>query len=459
MTDMQGDWVNKLMDGAFADPGDRITKLRCDEVEIDGQVVGRVRLTFTVEDLRGETYEARGRVLIPNGLQESPRARLPLVMNCGYEADEAVGAKQVALGRVSATTIQLPLDAIYPLSWSLVRGPKMEFVLGHLVRSLPFVDPAKVVYSGGSAGGYSALLAAAEAFPAAAAVPGVPPTNIAYMAAFWATNHARLAGTDAVSVEMLTGFLPAAVAWHEVFGEDYDAPAWLEHSPVGHLDRITCPVATFFSMADCLVPIEQVGHELARPIIEARPGGLETRAEAMSPASTLQVRLLDALGERATVQVVTPPPDAERMVDADLTMLTELPPLALPTVTPVAGHWSVSVADEGEPVFAVSHVKHQFEPDLKPFAERALQGEISVDQLTAAKLDQLLDRYSGVEWFSPAFGYLDRPEAERADVERGLRTFCGVSGAHAARFRELYQGVIDDRRVLPEALVAELAGS
>ncbi len=37
-----------------------------------------------------------------------------------------------------------------------------------------------------------------------------------------------------------------------------------------------------------------------------------------------------------------------------------------------------------------------------------------------AKLDQLLDRWAGVEWLSAGFLHLDRPEAERADVERGL---------------------------------------
>ena len=52
----------------------------------------------------------------------------------------------------------------------------------------------------------------------------------------------------------------------------------------------------------------------------------------------------------------------------------------------------------------------------------------------------------------------DRPEAERADVESGLRRFCAESTAHAARFRELYGRVTDDRRVLPTDLVAELQG-
>ena len=450
-------WVAALVENAF-DPGERIVKMTCDEVEIEGVVVGRVRLTFTVEDLRGKTYEAKGRLLLPTSLRGGAATSLPVVFHCGYEAAEPVAVKQVALGRISATTVQLPLDAVYPNAWSLVRGPKMEVVLAHIVRSLPFVDPAQVVYAGGSAGGYSALMTAAEAFPACAAVPGVPPTNLAYMGALWASNHARLIGTDAQSLPWFQGLEPAYRGWQDAFGEDFDAPGWLGHSPVGHVDRITCPIETFFSMADCLVPIEQVDHAMAAAFIEARPGGVEASSAALTDANAAQVRLLSALGDRADVRIVAVPDGTPTMREADLTMITELPPLILPEVEPVAGKWHVMVADEGEPTWVVSHFKHQYEPDLSSFAHRALEGTLSVDQLTEAKLAQLLDRWAGIEWLCPGFPHLDRPEAERADVESGLRRFCAESTAHAARFRELYGRVTDDRRVLPTDLVAELQG-
>jgi hypothetical protein len=449
-------WVGDLMDGAFADPSGRIVKVRCDEVTIEGVLVGRVRFTFTVEDLRGDTYEAKGRVLVPASLRDSKEVRLPLVVHCGYEANEEHAVKQVALGRVSATTVQLPLDSVYPNAWSLVRGPKMEIVLAHLVRSLPFVDPAKVVYIGGSAGGYSALLAAAAAFPAAAAVAGVPPVNLAYMGALWQANHARLKGSEEPSVGWLQGVLPAALGWQDAYGEDLDAPGWLGHSPVGHVDRITCPVATFFSMADPLVPIDQVDRGLAAAIIQARPGDLELRAEVLTDAASAQVRLLDVLGDRADVHVAPVPADAAPMAEADLTMLAEMPPFVLSDVEPVAGRWWITVADEGEPVFVVSHFKHQYEPDFDPFVDRALTADLSVEQLTDTKLAQLLDRYAGVEWVAPGFSQLDRPDAERADVELGLRRYCEASPAHRERFAALYGPLAHDPRVLPPELVEEL---
>jgi len=449
-------WISDLMHSAFADPAGRIVDVSCDETEVAGVALGRVMVTFTVEDFRGGTYEAKGRILVPRQVE----GRLATVYHCGYEAPEEIGAKEVARGRVSVTPVQLPLEAVYPNSWSILRGPKMEFVLGHLVRSLPFVDPARVVYAGGSAGGYSALMAAAEAFPAAAAVPVVPPTNLAYMGAKWATNYARLAGTGAASLPWLEGLRPAVQAWYDVFGEDLDAPGWLGHSPVAHVDRVTCPVAAFFSMADGLVPIDQVDQALAKPIVTAQPGNLELRAEALTDAAAAHVRLLDVLGDRADVHMMTIPDEYGPMTDADLTMLTERPPLALPDVQPVAGRWALAVADEGEPVWVVSHYKHSYEPDMEGFVQRALAEEkVSVEQLTAPKLAQLLDRYAGRQWLAPGFAQLDRPEAERADVELGLRRYCGESAEHAARFAALYDEVEPSNRVLPEQLVGEFRRS
>src|SRR5687768_10964837 len=110
MGDGGSNWVADLLEGAFDDPAGRIVKMTCDETEIAGTAVGRVRLTFTVEDLRGKTYEAKGRLLLPTSLRDDPGARPPVAFYCGYEAAEEVGVKQVALGRICATTVQLPLD-------------------------------------------------------------------------------------------------------------------------------------------------------------------------------------------------------------------------------------------------------------------------------------------------------------------------------------------------------------
>jgi hypothetical protein len=449
-------WIEDLMARALLDPSGRLVSMECDEIELDGVAVGRVLLTFTVEDLRGGTYEAQGRVLVPVGV--GPNDEAPVVYHCGYEMPEALAARHVlARGRISATVVQtLPLDAVFPNAWSLTRGPKAEIVFGHLVRSMSFVDPARVVYAGGSAGGYSALMAAAEAFPCAGAVPSVPPTNLAYMSAWTEWNLTHIPDSEVMSKAWIQGMGAAVTAWKAAHGEDYDGAGWLGHSPVGHVERITCPVLTFFSMSDVLVPVSQVDNRMAQAIEAARPGGVEFRSQIVSDAPAAQVKLLDVLGDRALVQVVTVPDDIPPMEGADLTMITEMSLLPLPPVEAIAGRWNVLVADEGEPVFVVSHYKHQYEPDLTSFIDTLLETPVGVDQLTAPKLDQLLARWTGQEWLAPGYSSLDRPEAERADVEMGLRIYCAASPANTDRFNQLYRDLAPDRRLLPEVLVAEL---
>jgi hypothetical protein len=169
--------------------------------------------------------------------------------------------------------------------------------------------------------------------------------------------------------------------------------------------------------------------------------------------------LLDTLGDRVDLHVVPVPEGTPIAVGVDLTLLDPQPPMTLAKVTPTAGRWFITVVDEGEPIFGATHFKHAIQPDFEPVIERALARGIEVDQLTTVKLDQLLDRYRGVEWLAPGFPHLDRPAAEQADVTRGLRTYCATSTDHARRFAELYAAADPERRVLPDRLVDELTAA
>jgi hypothetical protein len=123
---------------------------------------------------------------------------------------------------------------------------------------------------------------------------------------------------------------------------------------------------------------------------------------------------------------------------------------------PVDGtQWLVNILDEGPIILGATHGIHAVEADFEPFVRTALETGIGVDQLTATKLDQLLDRYSGVEWLAMGYTHLDDPIAERADVVRGLELYCAQSQAHAQRFAELYAAVPRKRQVLPAMQMGE----
>src|SRR6185437_1765661 len=74
----------------------------------------------------------------------------------------------------------------------LVRTANPDGALLHIVRALPFVDDAKVVIVGGSAGGYITLMLAAETFPLAGAAADVPPMNWGYTGAYFFTQYDKI---------------------------------------------------------------------------------------------------------------------------------------------------------------------------------------------------------------------------------------------------------------------------
>jgi hypothetical protein len=348
---------------------------------------------------------------------------------------------------------------VFPGPNPLVRGPNTEFVLAHLVRGLAFADPAAIVYSGGSAGGFAALLTAAEAFPAAAAVPVVPVVNFAYQGAYLFATLPLITSEpppDHPAVPLLQQVIvPIAEGLRHAYGEDTSAPGWAEHSPVAHTARITCPVAAVFSTADFLVPLEQVGAGIVPGPTAAPSFGAARAAADLTGAEYAEIRLLDVLGDGADVRVLPVPDGASSMDDVDLTRPVLETPIPVPDAPAAGKQWLVAVVDEG-PALLGGHWRHALAPDFEPFAARALADGIGVDQLTRAKLDQLLDRYRGAEWLAPGFRHLDRPAAERLDVERGLRAYCALSPAHAQRFADLYPETDKERRILPDNLVRDL---
>lgn len=454
-------WVERILD--WPDPARRVLDVEtAQEEDADGLQIGVVALWFRARDLRGEPYEACGKLLLPSAVLAGDGDRLPVWFSCGYELPDDIARQQVARGRIVVSSCDPRDDEVFPFHNPLCRGPNTDYVLAHLVRSLPFVDPARIIYSGGSAGGYAALLVAAEAFPAAAAVAGVPVVNLAYQAAYTMLNAPRIAA-DPPAEQPLMGVLMAMFVefiergWKRSFGDDVSTSTWFDHSPVAHVERITCPVAAFFSTADFLVPIEQVGSGLAAPTLAALPPGVVMSASALTPAPHAGIRLLDVLADAAEVQLVPVPPGVAeaRISDIDLTMTR--PQTPAPVRACSDKQWQVVVVDEGPTVFGIGHTRHLIEADFEPYVAQALDKGVQPDQLTSAKLQQLVQRWSGEEWLAPDFHRLDDPAAEQADVECGLRAFCALSPAHARRFADLYESLQPPLQVLPPSLVSELA--
>ena len=448
-------WLRVLASECFDDPAGVITDIATEELEVEGEKAGRLTLHYRVRDVRREPFAAAAEVYLPASLADDPESKLPVWVNCHYTVDAEVAAQHLRLGRAVATPCDPPEGSVPKGTNPLHRGPNAGIVLSHLIRGASFADPTAIVYGGGSAGGGAALMLIAEAFPAAAGIALGPPVNQGYEAAYIATVYPRFVADPPDGfpiIQMITmGFAAAVPAHQAAYGHDFGARPFFEHSPVAHVDRITCPVFVMTSTADFLVPVDQFSREFASATIADPPKHVTIAAEDLHDSELVSTRLVDVLGDRADVRRVPLPDGAVEQLALDLTMQqVDKMPVEVASAPADGKQWLVNFLDEGPIVLGATHGRFAVTADFEPFVRTALDGGIGLDQLTATKLDQLLDRYAGVEWLADGFVHLDEPEAERADVLRGLRVYCAQSAAHAERFAELYAQVPDERRVLPD---------
>jgi hypothetical protein len=92
-----------------------------------------------------------------------------------------------------------------------------------------------------------------------------------------------------------------------------------------------------------------------------------------------------------------------------------------------------------------------------PAIQQAKTGKVAPSQLTAAKLERLMDRYAGKEWLSSKLSHLDEAASEKADVLRGLRTSVKANPANAEMLADLYDKPPTARKELDAVVVKELA--
>ena len=85
-----------------------------------------------------------------------------------------------------------------------------------------------------------------------------------------------------------------------VYGENFDDATWFADSPVAQVSTITCPVSVYFSTADVLVPINQIGAKWVQPFEKSKfPDGFTMEPEKLMASREGRLRLLDVLPESA----------------------------------------------------------------------------------------------------------------------------------------------------------------
>ncbi len=409
----------------------------------------KLLVSFTYRDFHGQEKEARAKIYLPESIQTRKDAKFPLYFNAGYEMADGAEQEFIKRGWIVVSPRELESNP-------LIRTTNPDVALLHLARSIPWVDDARVSIGGGSAGGWMTLLLAAETFPLAGAAPDVPPVNLAYNIAYFfkqldKAGPSKAGGPRVPALFSVGTMLKPSVG---VYGEDYDNETWLADSPVAVASTITCPISVYFSTADILVPINQVGQQWVQPFDKSQfPDGFTMDPEKLLERRDHRLRLMDVLPESACeIFRLSIPPETSRHNQpggAGHPTTCELPLSA-------GKLWSIAIIDEGPPVPDIDHRKYDLMPTRHAFFDHVAIGKIATDQLTTVKLDRLLARYAAKEWLPSRLKHLDTPESERTDIERGLRTYVMASPANAHRFVDLYTRLPADKQVLRPDFVNEL---
>jgi len=426
-------------------------RITIDAAEPAPAAEGAVKVTFSFNylDPRGKPQVGHGKITMPAAVLSNPSRRVPLYYGAGYETADDAAAGYIHDGFAAASPLKTKVNPV-------ARTPNLDIALLHILRTLPFVDDAKVTIAGGSAGGYTTLMLAAETFPLAGAVPLVAPVNLGYQFQYILSNYPLIRGIDGKRqgspVPILAGIHSLVIPdIFEHYPQDVGAPMWSRNSPLAHLETITCPVLAVWSTGDTLVPIHQVSRKLVRPHDPSLyPEGFKIEPAELMRSESGRAELLASLREDPYTLTIVPA-DRDWPIESEVRKTGKRNPLSAPRwEIPFTGsrQWEIVVLDEGPIMPASGHFLHHILPADDRYIRDRVAAPISPDQLTPRKLERLMARYSGVEWLDSGLRQLDYPEAERADVLRGLLTYVTQGEGHARRFVELYAALPTDRRAL-----------
>lgn len=438
------EWVQSLFKEftASSSPANRLRLVESTTVPSPSGQVHKALVEFDYRDPEGKAAKGLAKLYLPAAVEKRQR-QFPLIHSAGYELDDAGAVGLVGQGFVVLTARGLESNP-------LVRTVNPDVALLHIARSLPIIDDAKVVVTGGSAGGYITLMVASETFPLAGAAPGVPPVNWGYNAAYFLQRDPGGTRQDpkGPATPVFDVIVPIVQQALKVYGDDPSDVVYFRNSPLAHLPTVTCPVLVHWTTADMLVPIDQVGKTWVRPIDATKfPAGFTFDPDKLTTSPEGRRRLTDVLNPNDYEVFLVSEQEIKKYLVAGKGV-----ELAISETR----RWSITILDEGAPEPQVGHNKYPVSWSQRKFLAQSIDRKIAADQLTALKLERLMDRYAGREWLPATLVHLDEPGSEQADVIRGLKTYVKAGTEHAKTFASLYGKLSMERQVLPVNLVKEL---
>ncbi len=256
---------------------------------------------------------------------------------------------------------------------------------------------------GGSQGGYMALAMSADMFPVTSATADAPVVNWAYNFSYFEANRVLVSGYASPMespLPVLASVLPLADMSYEHFPVDLTHDSWFHISPISQMARITNPILIIIATGDMLVPMEQITGKYLHPHDPLKfPEGYIRDFDRLAPTDKTRVRLEDLLPPERVFTQVVPLQEHSYLVTPEM-RLEKAPrprkkPKALDRPWSRDHQWNFCFLDEGPPEPFADHTTYAWDMIPDSYVDWYQKAPVMPEILNEAKLQRLLERYTG----------------------------------------------------------------
>ena len=413
---------------------------------------GYVTVEIPYLDVHGNKKMGQGRLFLRKHEIASGK---PIPIFCHVHYEKGVdGAKSWCKKGWAVATARYGKEGDgYPIDVSVGDGYNLARAVIEWALRLPFIDRTHLHIDGGSQGGYMALAMSADFFPVAATTADFPVVNWAYNLNYFEANKpvSKHPQTDMKNspLPILCAVTGLANASYEIFGNDLKSETWYRLSPISYLDAITNPVLVTCATGDMLVPMEQMTRKHLRPIDSSRfPEGYQRDFDSLTLCESARKTFEELLPpEKVCVHMQ---PLQKNSFEVTLAMFNKEQkkpakrPKDMDRPWSKDHQWSLCYLDEGGPSPYASHTTYEWDVSPDSFVEAHRTQTPPPELLTTAKLERLMQRYTGQMRDLPTLGdgrpanRLNYPDAEKRDVLAGLLDYADLGEAYAARLQSIY---------------------
>ncbi len=407
-------------------------------------------VTIPYLGMNGEKIKGQARFYYNPKILKSNN-KIPVYCGVHYESSEKTIKKYCDLGFAVVT----PYFENFPIEFPFGNSYNFSKAIIQWVRRLPFVDRSKLVFGGGSGGGYMTLAMGSEFFPLGALVSDLPCVNWVYGCNYLLVNQKSsgclLPADKPKPLPVLALIAPGATLARTIFEKDLKAETWYTLSPISYVDRITAPTMVTAATGDMLCTIDMfTSKKLFTLDKKLFPKNYVRDFEKLALTSKARVTLDKAIPKKElATHIIQLPKNLHQFTKDDKKILDDtaydsLKQKEIDRPWSKDKQWNFVILNEGAPLPFIGHNRYFWNSFANSFVKHYKNRKIDIKQLNSAKLQRLLERYSGklskVATLAngKSANRLNYEKLEKLDVVIGLLDYANTSPDHANFLKKLY---------------------